>query len=104
MAHLKRTGLVLLLAGGIATAAPADGSTYRLEVAGLACPFCAYGIEKRLNRIEGVERLETHIKEGAVVVAMKEGATLDEATAKRAVEEAGFTLNGFERESSGGSE
>jgi len=97
MAHLKRTGIVLLLAGWMG-AAVASGPTYRLEVAGLACPFCAYGIEKRLNRIDGVERLETQIKEGAVIVTMKEGATLDEVAARQAVEEAGFTLDGFARE------
>jgi len=98
-----RTGLVFLLASGIATAATATGPSYRVEVEGLACPFCAYGIEKRLNRIDDVERLETHLKEGAVIVTMKEGAKLDEARARRAVEEAGFTLNGFERTSSGDS-
>lgn len=77
-------------------AAPmAGGAGYRLEVAGLACPFCAYGIEKKLNALEGVERVDTHIKEGVVVVTMPEGATLDEATARQAVEDAGFTLEGF---------
>jgi len=103
MAHLVRTGLMLLLVSGLATVALAAGPSYRLEVAGLACPFCAYGIEKRLNRIDGVERLQTHIKEGAVIVTMKEGAKLEEARARRAVEEAGFTLSGFEPIASGDS-
>lgn len=77
----------------------AAGPSYRIEVAGLACPFCAYGIEKKLDAIDGVERLETNIKEGTVIVTMKEGATLDRATAEQAVEDAGFTLDGFERAS-----
>lgn len=79
----------------------AAGPTYRVDVAGLACPFCAYGIEKRLLALDGVERLETSIKDGTVTIVMKEGAVLDESTARQAVEDAGFTLGGFERVSSG---
>lgn len=74
----------------------AAGPSYRIEVAGLACPFCAYGIEKKLNAIDGVQRVETHIEDGVVIVTMKDGAELDRATAKRAVKDAGFTLDGFE--------
>lgn len=104
MKPLPRTFLVVVLAVWTSTAALAAPPSYRLEVAGLACPFCAYGIEKKLNALEGVARVETNLKEGAVVVTMQEGATLDEATAKQAVKEAGFTLGGFEPVSSGDSQ
>lgn len=101
MRFLSRTFLALLIALSTVTAALAAGPSYRLEVAGLACPFCAYGIEKKLTALDGVERVETNIKEGAVTVTMKDGAAFDEATAKRAVKDAGFTLDGFEKVSSG---
>lgn len=71
---------------------------YKLYVDGLACPFCAYGIEKKLNAVEGVEKLDIDINAGVVSVTMAEGATLDEATAKQIVKDAGFTLRDFERE------
>ena len=90
--HARSLCLVL-----VAIAALAAPPTYRLRVDGLACPFCSYGIEKKLKAIDGVVRLETNIKEGTVIVTMKDGATLDEATAKKAVKAAGFTLNGFEQ-------
>lgn len=48
----------------------------------------------------GVERVETDIKHGVVIVTMDDGAALDETAAKRAVKEAGFTLKGFKRASS----
>jgi len=86
--------LSLVLFASIAWAAQV---TYQLRVDGLACPFCAYGIEKKLNALPGVERLETNIKEGTVIVMMKDGATLDRATARQAVKDAGFTLKGFEQ-------
>ncbi len=94
----KRIGALLCALALAWTAAGvwAAGASYRLHVDGLACPFCAYGIEKKLTALDGVDKVETHIKEGAVIVTMKDGASLDEATAEQAVEAAGFTLDRFE--------
>jgi len=78
-------------------AALAAGPSYRLAVDGLACPFCAYGIEKKLSALAGVERLETNIEDGSVIVTMQDGATLDEAAAQQAVKAAGFSLRTFEQ-------
>ncbi len=80
----------------VATGVLAAPLTYQLRVDGLACPFCAYGIEKKLGAIEGVQGVETNIKDGVVIVIMKDGFTLDEATAKKAVKEAGFSLRKLE--------
>lgn len=101
MKPLSHFAIAAVAGAWLATAAFAAGPSYRIEVAGLACPFCAYGIEKKLNAVEGVEHLETNIKEGTVMVTMKDGAKLDEATAKQAVKDAGFTLNGFEQAAPG---
>lgn len=73
------------------------GETYRLQVDGLACPFCAYGIEKKLNNSEGVESMDIRINEGVVLVTVSETAGFDEARAERIMQEAGFTLSGFEK-------
>ena len=87
-------GLVvsLLLAASGAHAQAA----YRIHVDGLACPFCAYGIEKKLGAVDGVARVETDIATGTVLVTMAGEATLEEAAARRAVKEAGFSLRRFE--------
>jgi len=69
--------------------------TYQIQVNGLSCPFCAYGIEKQVNAIEGVENIALDLKAGLLTVTMKKGATLDQATASKAVEDAGFTLGSF---------
>ncbi len=76
-------------------AAGADGGRYALHVDGLACPFCAYGIEKQLRRVEGVEAIDVDVKTGRVVVTLAGGHALSEAQARKAVEDAGFTLRGF---------
>lgn len=90
-----RAILLAVAALGLATTAIAAQPRYQIQVDGLACPFCAYGIEKKLRAIPSVERVETNIKEGTVVVVMKDGATLDRPRVERAVREAGFTLKGF---------
>ncbi len=87
-------GLSLFILAGAAVAAP---PAYKLRVDGLACPFCAYGIEKQLSKLEGVARVDVDIDRGAVTVRLNEGATLNEATAKAAVKRAGFTLRAFEQ-------
>lgn len=94
--------IVLILALVVfASATLAAPPIYKFHVDGLACPFCAYGIEKKLNALEGVERIEMNIKDGVVVVTMQDGVALDEADARKAVKDAGFTLKGLERLSTG---
>jgi len=85
----------ILAAALWAAAAAAQGQSYALEVDGLACPFCAYGIEKQLRRVEGVEAIDVDVKAGRVVVTLAQGRALSEAQARKAIEDAGFTLRGF---------
>ncbi len=87
------TVLSLVLMSAAALAAP---QVYKLHVEGLACRICAYGVELRLSEIEGVTALETDVRRGTVTVTMADGAELDEATARRAVEAAGFKLRTLE--------
>lgn len=72
-------------------------ATYQIQVNGLSCPFCAYGIEKQVNAIEGVEEIALDLKAGLLTVTMEEGAVLDQPTASKAVERAGFTLGSFQQ-------
>ena len=79
-----------------ATAALADSRVYKLYVDGLACPFCAYGVEKHVGGLDNVKSVEILIDEGIVAVTMVPGKTLDEAKAKQAISDSGFTLRKFE--------
>ena len=94
---MKKFLLIPLLAVVLSAAAFAGGNQYALGVDGLACPFCAYGIEKKLSAIEGVEDIETDIKSGEVVVTLAEGKMLSEEVARQAVKDAGFTLRSLKQ-------
>ncbi len=76
-------------------AALAAGTQYQLGVDGLACPFCAYGVEKKLSSIEGVEDIKVDIEKGQVIVTMADGSPLTETLAGEKVGQAGFTLRSF---------
>ncbi len=93
---LRTTGSILglILISAVALAEP---QAFKLRVDGLACPFCAYGIEKELSSVEGVESIDIDIKEGVVIVTMADGVTLDESEARKAIKDAGFDLRSFER-------
>lgn len=84
--------LVMLL---IPLGAQAGPNIYLLRIDGLACPFCAYGIEKQLSTVKGVEKIDVDLKKGAVIVTMTEGTVLTETQAAEAVQDAGFTLRAF---------
>jgi len=85
--------LLIALAG--ATAAQTGPAQYELEVNGLACPFCAYGIEKHLLRIDAVEKVEVDVAGGQVVLWVAPGASLTRDQVDRALRDAGFELNEF---------
>ncbi len=91
--RITAVALSLLVLALSAFAAP---TLYQLRVDGLACPFCAYGIEKELKRTDGVEGIDIDINAGIVTVTMADGAAMTEAQASQIVEDAGFTLGGFE--------
>ena len=92
--RLARLSLLLSTLMFSMTVVAADNH-YVLGVDGLACPFCAFGIEKRLNKIDGVTDIEVDLADSVVRVTLQEDKTLTEEQARQAVKEAGFTLRSY---------
>ncbi|MAZ88853.1 MAG: heavy metal transport/detoxification protein [Cellvibrionaceae bacterium] len=69
---------------------------YKLRVDGLACPYCAYGIEKKIKALDGVvkDSVEIRLNDGVVAFEASTDRPIDEATLKTLVNDAGFTLRG----------
>jgi len=89
----------LLLAAPFTTVQAQGGGTQSatIQVDGLSCPFCAYGLEKHLKKINGVEGVEINMKSGKATVALKSGAQVDDTALSEAVKKAGFTARGITR-------
>ena len=62
----------------LATEPPAaKGATaYRMQVQGMACPFCAYNVEQRFNGMAGVQYVDANLDKGQVVVVTAKGAKI----------------------------
>jgi periplasmic mercuric ion binding protein len=73
------------------------GVTVHLLVDGMVCPFCAYGLEKRLTKLEAVDSLIVRISDGLVQIREKEGQKLTKEAVRKEVEKAGFTLREMNR-------
>ncbi len=106
---MKQTALVgsvrniLIVAASLLLTVPTEAQVVRVEVAvdGMACPFCAYGIEKRLKGVEGVESVAISLKGGLAEVTAAEAFSLDLRAIRNAIEKAGFTPGRLEVEAAG---
>jgi len=98
---LKRFGFLAAIALFYCLPSYAGVLRYELGIDGLACPFCAYGIEKELHKLKGVERIETDIAGGMIRLLVEEGSAPAESDIREAVRKAGFTLRSFEQKGVG---
>lgn len=74
-----------------------EGASIVMKVEGMSCPFCAYGLEKRLRELPAVEELLIRVSDGVVQIRVKEGQQVDDEALRKAVERAGFTPAEIER-------
>jgi copper chaperone len=88
---MKRIILISLLMF-LSFGAFAANTQYLMRVDGLACPYCAYGIEKKLSAIDGVQEIDVDLNTGVVQVDVADGVVLEEAAMKQLFRDAGFTF------------
>ena len=71
----------------------AEAQVNRLAVTvdGLACPFCAYGVEKKLKGVQGVTSLDIRMNEGTVVLRAEKGPSMDIGQIPQAIRDSGFS-------------
>jgi len=67
-----------------------------IQVAGLYCPFCSYGLEKHVKKIPGFKSVQINIKKGTARIHFHPEAKVTEKAIFQAVEDAGFELDSVE--------
>ncbi len=90
--NLRKVSITLLglfLLSGFAIAGPQE--VLEIDVAGMTCAFCAYGVEKNLGKLAGVEKAQVSLEAKKVRVVMKPGETPDETRIREIIRDAGFT-------------
>jgi len=70
-----------------------QSKTYiKIWVDGLACPFCAYGLEKKIKKLSGAENIFVDINKGFVTFIVPSEAIPEKEKLKKLVKEAGFAV------------
>lgn len=67
-----------------------------VQVDGLTCPFCAYGLEKRIQKIPTVQESIISLEDGIVELIPRAGQHIDIDEVKAAVIAGGFTPRGVQ--------
>ena len=91
---LLALGLLMLSLSGVAhgdTPSPMSGA---IQVDGLSCPFCAYGLEKKLIAVPWVASVKIRVDAGRADFTVKPKMTPDISALEKAVEAGGFTPAG----------
>ena len=96
---MKKLIAMLILTFAWNAAALAAGTQYQMRVDGLACPYCAYGIEKKLKKIKGVDKIDVDLNKGLVTVNVGDGVTLTETQMTKLFKDAGFTYRSMTQKS-----
>lgn len=77
---------------GAAKEPPTSARTIEVKILGMSCPFCAYGVQKKLEALDGVETLQVDLESGIATLEMADGADLTNARLVQTVEDAGFEV------------
>lgn len=95
MKTIALTGLFLILAfitiPSLQAQVPTGDEAYvKLEIKGMACPFCAGGLGKAFEAVEGVKMVDIDFEHGLAYLTVSHENIPDEKTLKEIVNEAGF--------------
>ena len=71
--------------------------TINIKVSGLVCDFCARSLEKLFLKRGDVAGIKVDLGKGSVVVAMKPGLTIDDATLTKLITDSGYNMNAIHR-------
>ena len=82
----------------LASATSAHAETILATVKGMVCAFCATGIEKTFEKHAAVKDVKVDLEAKLLTVHTKDGATIDDATIKKLVTNAGYNVSDIKRQ------
>ncbi len=71
--------------------------TINIKVSGLVCDFCARSLEKVFLKRGDVGGIKVDLGKGSIVVAMKPGLTIDDATITKLIADSGYNVSAIHR-------
>ncbi len=68
-----------------------------VTVDGLVCDFCARALEKVFGKRDDVATIKVDLDHAEVMVGMKSGQTMDDATLTQLITDSGYNIRSIER-------
>jgi len=92
---MKKIILVLFLGilTGYSVNAQKEIDKFKIQVDGLGCPFCAYGLEKKFKEFKGIKNIKIDIETGDFSFAYPAKKALTMKAVIDQVKKAGYTPN-----------
>ena len=87
----------IAIALALGAAGTTCAATIEMDVNGLVCAFCAQGIEKKLRAFPATSDVLVSLEERLVAVSTKDGEDIPDDELRRALTDAGYTVNGIRR-------
>jgi mercuric ion binding protein len=78
-----------------AAATASSSDQIEVHVNGMACPFCAYGIQKKLRALPGARDVRVDLEAGRATFEAPSG-WVTESQVKQAIKDAGFSAGKIE--------
>ncbi len=92
--------LILTFCFSISANAQTDNEQKRIyvkiEIKGMACPFCAFGMEKNLKKVADVEKVEIELKAGLAYISTPINQKPTKKSIEKVILDAGFTVGKIE--------
>lgn len=91
---MKKTIIMTLVIGMItmlSTTAQNTMDQFEVQVDGLGCPFCAFGLEKKFNELKGIKQVKIDIETGNFSFTYPSEKSLSMKAVLSQVEKAGYT-------------
>ncbi len=83
--------IIMMSAATSAAQGKKDVDQFEVTVAGLGCPFCAYGLEKKLKDFKGLKKLKIDMESGDVSFTYPASKSLSLTDVEYKVDNAGYT-------------
>ena len=64
----------------------------QVTILGMSCPFCVYGVQQKLQKLEGVTDLEVVLETGLATLTLEDEADISNEQLKKTVKDAGFEV------------
>ncbi len=83
--------IVVMALGAFSVSAQKAYDQFEVQVDGLGCPFCAYGLEKKFKELKGIKEVKIDIETGdfTFIYPSEKALTLEDV--KKQVEKAGYS-------------